>query len=166
MLNARLRLLIAALWVGSIWTIGFVVAPTLFAMLADRNAAGAIAGGLFRIEAWLSLGCGLLLLLLHRMARGQGTADPWSSRLIIGMLLCTLVGYFVLQPFMAELRTAVGVDGVMTQEARARFEVLHGVSSALYLMQSLLGGALLWKFAAFRQAAAVVDRTSRTECSG
>lgn len=163
MFNTRLRLLIAALWVGSIWTIGFVVAPSLFAMLTDRSAAGTVAGGLFRIEAWLSLGCGLLLLLLHRMARGQRAADPWSSRLIIGMLLCTLVGYFVLQPFMADLRTAVGVDGVMSQEARTRFGVLHGVSSAFYLMQSIFGAALLWKFAACGQPAAVVDGTSRAQ---
>ncbi|MEG2963340.1 MAG: DUF4149 domain-containing protein, partial [Janthinobacterium sp.] len=32
----RLRILVATLWAGSLWTIGFIVAPTLFGTLSDR----------------------------------------------------------------------------------------------------------------------------------
>ena len=59
---SRLRILVATLWAGSLWTIGFVVAPTLFATLSDRVLAGNIAGSLFRVEAWLSIACAVLLL--------------------------------------------------------------------------------------------------------
>ncbi|HEX7634207.1 MAG TPA: DUF4149 domain-containing protein, partial [Noviherbaspirillum sp.] len=55
MFSARARLLIATLWVGSLWTVGYLVAPTLFATLSDRALAGMIAGSIFRLEAWLSV---------------------------------------------------------------------------------------------------------------
>jgi hypothetical protein len=51
----RARILIATFWVGMLWTVGFVVAPTLFSTLSDRALAGTIAGGLFHMVAWLSL---------------------------------------------------------------------------------------------------------------
>ncbi|MGH8809748.1 MAG: DUF4149 domain-containing protein, partial [Noviherbaspirillum sp.] len=49
MLVARARLLIATLWVGSLWAVGYLVAPTLFATLPDSVLAGTIAGRLFRV---------------------------------------------------------------------------------------------------------------------
>ena len=60
------------------------------------------------------------------------------------MLLCVLGGYFGLQPFMAEIRaTAAQAGGVMDEAMRARFGLLHGVASIVYLMQSLLAVALV-----------------------
>jgi len=61
------------------------------------------------------------------------------------MLACTLIGYFGLQPFMAELREAAGVGGIMAPESKTRFGILHGISSAFYLVQSLFGVALILK---------------------
>ena len=58
------RVLLVTFWVGSLWTVGYLAAPTLFATLPDRALAGSIAGSLFRVQAWVSVGCGLLLLLL------------------------------------------------------------------------------------------------------
>jgi hypothetical protein len=147
MLISRARLLIVTLWVGSLWTIGYLVAPTLFATLPDTVLAGTIAGGLFRIEAWLSVACAMLLIVLSRVP-----VDVFGARqrvvpmsLVIAMLACTLIGYFALQPFMAELRAAAGPGGVMASDAKARFGMLHGVASATYLIQSLLGVALVLK---------------------
>lgn len=148
MLAARARLVIVTFWVGSLWTVGYVVAPTLFATLADRTLAGTIAGSLFRIEAWLSVVCALLLLLLFKQKNG-GMMEGESSRvpvmLVVGMLICTLIGYFGLQPFMAELRQSVVPGETMAGDARTRFAVLHGISSAIYLVQSVLGVALVIK---------------------
>lgn len=145
MLAARARLLIATLWAGSLWTVGYLVAPTLFATLSDRVLAGTIAGRLFRIEAWLSVVCALALILLARLT--QPGEDVRARRqllvLAIGMLACTLVGFFGVQPFMANLREAAGPGGVMDSDAKATFAILHGVSSVFYLIQSLLGVALV-----------------------
>lgn len=139
----RARLLIATLWVGSMWTIGYIVAPTLFATLSDKVLAGAIAGSLFRIEAWLSVCCAVLLMALSGHLAGQGGhAGRRLLWLVAGMLACTVIGYFGLHPFMAALKEAAGPGGIMEADAKARFGILHGVSSVFYLVQSLLGIAL------------------------
>jgi hypothetical protein len=73
--------------------------------------------------------------------------------LICGILICTLIGFFSLQPFMAALREAAGLGGVMTSDAKMQFGISQGISSAFYLIESLLGIALLSEYA-------------RIECSG
>jgi hypothetical protein len=147
MLLARIRLLIATLWAGSLWTVGYLVAPTLFATLDDKMLAGTIAGRIFRVEAWLSVLCAVALVLLVRFltndeARRAGRQLTW---LAIAMLGCTLIGYFGLQPFMAALRESAGLGGVMNSEAKMQFGLLHGVSSGFYLAQSLLAVVLVLK---------------------
>ncbi|RJG00073.1 DUF4149 domain-containing protein [Noviherbaspirillum saxi] len=144
---ARLRLLVATIWAGSLWTVGYLVAPTLFITLDDRVLAGTIAGRLFRVEAWLCVACAIVLGILVRyfspdLERKQIRSIAW---LIAGMLACTLIGYFGLQPFMAALREAAGPAGVMDSDAKLQFGLLHGASSAIYLVQSLLGVALVVK---------------------
>ena len=36
------------LWVGGLWAIGYLAAPTLFAELSDRALARQLAGAMFR----------------------------------------------------------------------------------------------------------------------
>lgn len=141
-LIARTSLLIATLWVGSLWAIGYLAAPTLFATLFDRVLAGTVAGSLFHSEAWLSVACGVALLSLQFRSAKRRTL-----MLIAAMLLCTVVGYFGLQPYMAQLREAAGPSGVMASAAHQQFAVLHGVSMVIYLIESLLGAWLIFKIA-------------------
>ncbi len=139
------RTLLVTLWAGSLWAIGYLAAPTLFATLADRVLAGTIAGSLFRVGAWLSVACGVLLLALFYADRRFEKRHA-CVMLVVGMLVCVAVGYFGLQPFMAELKaTAAANGGVMDEAARARFGLLHGVASAIYLLQSLLAVGLVLK---------------------
>lgn len=148
MIVARARLLIATLWVGSLWTIGYLVAPTLFATLSDRALAGTIAGSMFRVEAWISIFCAAFLLATGRFAtRDEVSVTKMRLHwLVLGMAVCTLLGYFGLQPFMAALRESAGAGGVMEAGMRARFGVLHGIASAFYLIQSALGLVLILKW--------------------
>ena len=146
----HLRLLVATLWVGSLWAIGYVAAPTLFASLSDRVLAGTIAGSLFRVEAWLSLACAAVLaLLILRLPATPGASRAGSRRLLLkligAMALCTLVGYFGLQPFMAAIRETAAATGGMQGDARLHFGLLHGAASGIYLVQSLLGGWLMMR---------------------
>ena len=143
--SSHLRILLVTLWAGSLWTVGYLVAPVLFASLPDRSMAGSIAGMLFRAQAWLSLACGLLLLLLLWLDKS------WSSKrtsfmLVIAMLACVSIGYFALQPFMAEIRAAAANNGgIMDEAMRSRFGMLHGVASVIYLLQSVLALVLVTK---------------------
>ncbi|CAG4905553.1 DUF4149 domain-containing protein [Paraburkholderia saeva] len=142
----RVFRLLTVVWVGSLFTIGYAVAPVLFASL-PRVTAGAVAAQLFRIEAVLGAVCGVLLLALGNVLVRRGENAYRRLRwLTAAMLLCVLVGYFALQPFMDALRMAAlnaGTD-VGHSAYAARFGVLHGVSSLFYLVESLLGVALVW----------------------
>lgn len=136
---------ITALWVGSLWTVGYLVAPTLFATLTDRAQAGTIAGSMFRVEAWLSITCAVLLMVLLKACAPvvRGRQRVRASVLILSMLAATLVSHFGLQPLMAAMRETAGPGGVMNPDAKMHFGILHGISSAVYLIESLLGLALL-----------------------
>lgn len=146
-LATRIRLLLVTLWVGSIWTIGYVVAPILFSSLPDPVLAGIIAARLFRFDAWFSLVCVALLACLVLAARRDFPHQRYKAclLLLLGMLACTLFGFFALSPMMASLRDAAGPGGVMLSEARTRFAVLHGIAGSLYLVKSLMGLALVLK---------------------
>jgi hypothetical protein len=146
--------LLVTVWCGSLWTIGYIVAPTLFAILEDRQLAGSIAGRLFHAQAWIGLATGCLLLLTATALVRRGQVGYRAVRwLVLAMLLCVLIGYFGLQPFMASLREQADALGVAVGDSpyRARFGMLHGISSVFYLVESLLGLVVVWKAAGIRQ---------------
>ena len=141
----RLRVLLVTFWAGSLWTIGYVIAPLLFATLTDRAQAGTLAGLFFKAGAWISLICGASLLAIIWTQRVHSTRIL-QIKLVSGMLLCTVLGYFGLQPYMAELRAiAAQSGGIMDDAMRSRFGMLHGAASAIYLIQSVLAVGLVLK---------------------
>lgn len=147
MVAQRLFRLLTMAWVGSLLTVGYLVAPILFASL-DRMSAGSVAASLFRGEATIGVVCGVLLLALANMFVKRGDHDyRVLRRLVTAMLLCVFVGYFALQPFMNELRVAAQNAGMDVGHSpyASRFALLHGASSALYLIESLLGLVLIWR---------------------
>ncbi|MCA8151173.1 DUF4149 domain-containing protein [Burkholderia contaminans] len=142
----RVFRLLSAVWVGSLLTIGYAVAPVLFKTL-ERMTAGSVAAQLFRIEAILGVVCGVLLLALSNQQVRRGSSDYRRVRWIVAaMVVCVLVGYFALQPFMNALRVAAmdaGTD-IANSPYASRFGMLHGVSSVFYLVESVLGLMLIW----------------------
>ncbi|WP_321962713.1 DUF4149 domain-containing protein [Paraburkholderia sp. J7] len=142
------------LWVGSQLTIGYAVAPVLFASL-ERVVAGELAAQLFRLEGVIGVVCGVLLLGLSNVLARRGALGYRRLRWILAaMLLCVLIGYFALQPFMNALRVqamSAGMD-VASSPYASRFGLLHGVSSLFYLVQSLLGAWLVWLLPSARGA--------------
>lgn len=127
------------LWVGGLWAIGYLVAPTLFATLADRQLAGMLAGKLFTLMSWVGLGCATYLMLFMLVRVGVLALKRWVFWMLFVMLMLTLASLFGIQPLMAQLKADALPREVMESVVRDRFAVWHGVSSVLYLMQSLLG---------------------------
>jgi uncharacterized membrane protein len=78
-LGEYLNLIALTLWVGGLWTIGFVVAPTLFRSLDSRAQAGAIAGELFSLMAYIGLACGGYLALYRLFRFGAGALRQLCS---------------------------------------------------------------------------------------
>lgn len=138
-----LQSIAATLWVGGMWAIGYVVAPVLFSRLGDRALAGLIAGKLFSLIAWIGIGCALYLLVFRLARAGAGAFRQGLFWIVLLMLALVCAGEFGVQPIMAALKEEALPKQVMESVLRDRFATWHGVSSVLYVIQSLLGGALV-----------------------
>ena len=127
------------LWVGGLWTTGYMVAPVLFASLPDRMLAGMLAGKMFAVISYIGMVCGSYLLV-YRITRLGGSALKegffWA---VLAMLLLTLAAHFGIQPIIEHLKEAALPRDVMQSVFKDRFRAWHGISSILYLIQSLLG---------------------------
>ncbi|MGH8820321.1 MAG: DUF4149 domain-containing protein [Rhodoferax sp.] len=139
-MKQRFPALIAALWWGSLSTIGFLVVPLLFAKLPTLAMAGHMAATLFAAQTWVSVACGLLLLLLSRSKQTQSLAD-WAQDAIIFIvlgLLLALLSQFAVAPRIV---------------ARENLELWHSVGSVMYLAQWACAGVVLWQLVScFRQS--------------
>ncbi len=129
--------ILLTLWVGGMWVVGYLVAPTLFSML-EKSIAGNVAGQLFTLLSYLGLFCGSLLIIGLASRVGAQVTQHWMLWVLLAMLVIILISQFVLQPMMAELK-ATG----LTDLNRSEFGKLHGVASVLFLINSLLGLSLV-----------------------
>lgn len=142
---ANARLLLAALWAGSVWAVSYLAAPSAFAVL-DSTQAGNVVGVMLTRSAWLAIALAVLLgLLVARAGDLDARRKRWLGGLIAGMLACSLVVYLGLQPMMAAIREAAGPAGVRASPQWGTFAALHGVSQVLYLAESILGAMLVVK---------------------
>jgi len=138
-----LQSIAVTLWVGAMWGIGYIVAPVLFSRLGDRALAGLIAGKLFSLIAWVGIGCAIYLLLFRMLRSGTGVFRQGVFWIALLMLALVCAGEFGIQPVMAALKEEALPKQVMESVLRDRFAAWHGVSSVLYIIQSLLGAALV-----------------------
>ena len=129
------------LWVGGMWAIGYIAAPVLFASLGDRQLAGMVAGKLFALIGWIGLGSAAYLLLFLIVRWGGQFFRRGVFWLVLLMGLLVAASQFGIQPLMAQLKADALPREVMESVLRDRFAAWHGISSILYLVQSVLG---LW----------------------
>ena len=144
----RLFLLIAGVWVGSLFTVGYLVVPTIFANLQDRQVAGMIAAAIFQAEAYVSvLVCVTLLLMANKLIKRNIEHYRSTRWVILALLLISALTCFGLIPYMDTLRQEALLLGisVMASPSASLFGRLHGISSVLFLIQSLLGLWMVWR---------------------
>lgn len=127
--------ILLTLWVGGMWTVGYIVAPVLFKLL-EKQQAGMVAGQLFTVMSYIGLFCAVFLIMGQVIP--SFTVNNWRLWTLLGMLLIVIIGQFVLQPMMAELK-ATGLEG----EAAKQFGRLHGVASILFMINSIAGLTLV-----------------------
>lgn len=142
-LASALYSIAVAVWVGGMLAIGFVAAPVLFAQLADRSMAGNLAGAMFAVTAWVGLACGSYLILYVMFAKGWRSLQSGVFWIVLLMLALTVAGHFGVQPILEQLKADALPRRIMESALRERFNTWHGVSTALYVAQSLLGIALV-----------------------
>ena len=84
----------------------------------------------------------LALLVIFLVARCRGLALRRTVFwLVLVMALLAAASQFGIQPLLAQLKADALPRGVMESVLRDRFAAWHGISSIVYLVQSLLG---LW----------------------
>ena len=130
-------------WVGVLWGIGYVAVPVLFQTLPNRMLAGMLAGKMFTLTAYIGSGCCLLAYYLNES--GRAAFRQTVCRVVLLMLLLVLIGQFGIQPVMTDLKVQALPADVMHSPYADHFKMLHGLSSILYLVQSLLGVVLVLK---------------------
>lgn len=120
----------AALWWGSLTTLGFGVVPLLFAYLPTPAQAGSLAARLFTAQTWVSLVLGLALLLASRARRFPRMAQraQGATVFVIGGMLLALLVEFAVAPRIV---------------ARENLRLWHAVGSGMYLLQWLCAAASL-----------------------
>jgi hypothetical protein len=135
--NAAERVLLT-LWVGALWGVGYLGVPVLFDELNDRILAGALAGRMFTLVAFLGMGVGLALAF-GQLARHR--FHPKGRFWVIAVMLVLVgIGQFWIQPLMVDLKTGGLPEG---SAHAAEFARLHGISAFIYLLTSLLGLGLV-----------------------
>lgn len=127
----RIRTFAIALWWGSLSTLGLLVVPMLFMHLPTPAVAGNMAARLFSAQTWVSVGCGVVLLLClqRKVPVAQVEHAPLAIILIVSGLLLALLVEFAIAPRIV---------------ARENLRLWHGVGSAMVLGQWLCAGALVW----------------------
>ncbi len=133
-------------WVGSMWAVGYLAVPILFhALPENRQLAGMLAGEMFSAVGYLGMACGALISMYLLAKWGKQAWRQTVLWVVAVMLLLVCIGQFGIQPAMAELKAQALPLEVMHSAVAARFKLLHGISSVLYLVQSLLGAVLVLK---------------------
>lgn len=132
----RLRALVAGLWAGLLLAVAAIATPAPFATL-PRADAGRVVARVLSTEAAVSLALAIVLFLVERrLARDGARAMSAEMLLILGALFCTVLGYYGLQPMMAEARLGQGAWS---------FAALHTVSTVLFGLKAALVLALAWR---------------------
>lgn len=141
----KFALIVTTAWVGALWTVGYLVAPTLFHGLSDSVQAGILAGKMFTQVAYVGMAAAFYLLIDRLCRFGTAALRQGFFWLVLTMLLLVLAGHFGIQPLLNSLKMQAMPADVMQSIFADRFRAWHGVASVAYLVESLLGVALVLK---------------------
>lgn len=125
---------IAAVWWGSLTTVGFFVVPMLFAHLPTPAIAGAMAAKLFTVQTAISVICGMVLLMLFRSNKSPALVDiaQGATLFVVGGALLALLVEFGVAPHII---------------ARDNLALWHGVGMGMYVVQWVCAGVVFGKLA-------------------
>lgn len=140
-----IRLLILAIWLGAaVFFIG--VAQSAFAVVPDREMAGAVVNRNLMILNFGGIGVSLLLLLTSLFGTAHlGRLWLWVERfLLLTLGGASAVGQFVIGIWLASLRSQMGqpIDTLGVEDPlRVQFNMLHQYS--MWVMVAAMTAALI-----------------------
>lgn len=144
----RLCALLTSLWLGMQVMAGYIAAPILFERLGKQEA-GNIAGVLFSINNYFGLLAWIVAWLVVRsnQNRSLNNNGKVAPKFIILLLLLTASNQFLISPVIAAHKT--GTANWLLLLLGGSFGMWHGISSIIYLVCSVLGLGLLWRYLKF-----------------
>lgn len=124
----------AALWWGSLTTLGFFVVPMLFVHLPSPAMAGTMAAKLFSAQTAVSVVCGLILLMFLRADKASALVESAQGAMlfIVGGVLLALLVEFGVAPHII---------------ARDNLVLWHRVGTGMYVVQWICAGVVLGRLA-------------------
>ena len=131
-----IRLLILAIWLGAaVFFIG--VAQSAFAVLPDRELAGAVVNRNLMILNFGGIGIAVILLLTSLVGTAKiSTFWLWIERFLLLLLAAACaIGQFVIGMWLASIRGQMGkpIDEVaMDDPLRIQFNVVHQYSTWVF----------------------------------
>jgi hypothetical protein len=128
----NLPIWLAAVWWGSLSTLGFFVVPMLFMHLPSPAMAGNMAAKLFTVQTAISTVCGLVLLMLFRSNKALALADVAQSAtlFVVGGVLMAVLVEFGVSPHIA---------------ARKNLALWHGIGTGMYVAQWVCAAVVFGK---------------------
>ncbi len=123
---------VAALWWGSLTTLGFGVVPLLFAHLPEKALAGNMAAQLFSVQVMVSTVLGVALLFASVMGTSASLAARVHSAqayVLAGVVLALLVEFGVAPRIVA----------------RSNLPLWHAVGSGMWLLQWVCAAVSFWR---------------------
>lgn len=125
---------VAAVWWGSLSTLGLFVVPMLFMHLPSAAMAGNLAAKLFSAQAAISTVCGLVLLMLFRSNKPLAPVDieQAATLFVLGGVLMALLVEFGVSPRIL---------------SRENLALWHGVGTGMFVMQWVCAAVVFGKLA-------------------
>ncbi|QTN28510.1 DUF4149 domain-containing protein [Rhodoferax sp. AJA081-3] len=125
---------VAAVWWGSLSTLGFFVVPMLFMHLPTPAMAGTMAAKLFSAQTAISTGSGMVLLMLFRSNKALAPVNivQAATLFVVGGVLMALLVEFAVAPRIV---------------ARENLALWHGVGTGMYVVQWLCAAVVFGKLA-------------------
>jgi hypothetical protein len=149
----KIRLAILGLWLGAMAFFSFVVAPAAFAVLQQRQLAGALVSRTLGVLEIIGIIIGALLISILIFSRERGRTSLYELIALALMTVSMLVSHFVVSRRMHDLRVSLGEIALLAANdpARLEFDRLHQYS--VWLMGfDILGAIALIVYLARRDA--------------
>jgi heme/copper-type cytochrome/quinol oxidase subunit 3 len=137
-LISDVRILLLGLWLGAACFFSFAVAPSAFAVLPSREAAGAVVNRTLAIINYSGLIIGLVLLASSCVSRQSvNRVKLWLEQgLLLFLAAACAFGQFVIGARLQNLRGQIGrpIDELATDDSlRVAFNNLHGYSVTILI---------------------------------
>ncbi|WP_368495243.1 MULTISPECIES: DUF4149 domain-containing protein [Neisseria] len=138
----KLAGVLAGAWLGLQLGVGYLVAPVLFQNL-ERMQAGALAGVLFTVTAYIGMFVWLLVYFTGRSEQKRAYARAHTGKWILLLLALLAVNQFLITPVIEAHKT--GTANWLLTLLGGSFGRWHGTSTIIYMVCSVLGLGLVFR---------------------